>query len=153
VIEDALDHGGVLGCSGAEVPGRSVDGGVSEQGLDLGGVGATLAQPGGIGVAEPVRAQAADSGVVADGEDHLGDAGVSEPATLAGPERARLAAALIEPGGDAGAGGRGQGDAADLIALAVQPDRAGACGGSDVPGLGALVRNARPAAILMSAYI
>jgi hypothetical protein len=45
VIEDPLDDGGVLGWSGAEVPGRGVDGGVAEEGLDLGGVGPALAEP------------------------------------------------------------------------------------------------------------
>lgn len=54
VVEDALDDGGVLGRSGAEVPGRGVEGSVSEQGLDLGRVGSALAEARGEGVAAGV---------------------------------------------------------------------------------------------------
>ena len=55
LVEDALDDGGGgLGGAGAEVPGAGVQGGVAEEGLDLGGVGAALAEAGGEGVAEPV---------------------------------------------------------------------------------------------------
>jgi hypothetical protein len=43
VVEDPLDDSGVLGWSGAEVPGRGVDGGVAEECLDLGGIGSALA--------------------------------------------------------------------------------------------------------------
>jgi len=43
LLEDCLDDGGLFGCAGAEVAGRGVEGGVTEQGLDLRDVGATLA--------------------------------------------------------------------------------------------------------------
>jgi hypothetical protein len=36
LVEDALDDGGDLGGAGAEVPGAGVQGGVAEEGLDLG---------------------------------------------------------------------------------------------------------------------
>jgi hypothetical protein len=42
LVEDALDDGSGLGGAGAEVPGAGVQGGVAEEGLDLGGVGAAL---------------------------------------------------------------------------------------------------------------
>ncbi|SNY72890.1 hypothetical protein SAMN05421748_14444 [Paractinoplanes atraurantiacus] len=48
------------------------------------GVGAAVPEPSGVGVAQPVRAQAGQVGVGADGEDDLGDAGDGEPAALAG---------------------------------------------------------------------
>lgn len=54
-----------------------------EQGLDLGGVGVLLLpQPGGVGVAQPVRAQALDTCVGADGEDDLGEAGDRQRSAL-----------------------------------------------------------------------
>ncbi|HEY3692846.1 MAG TPA: hypothetical protein VGL46_21600 [Pseudonocardiaceae bacterium] len=43
-----------------------------EQRLDLCGVGAALAEPGGVGVAQPVGAKALDSGGRADGEGRPG---------------------------------------------------------------------------------
>jgi len=43
LLEDCLDNGGLFGCAGAEVAGRGVEGRVTEQGLDLRDVGATLA--------------------------------------------------------------------------------------------------------------
>lgn len=85
VAEDALDDGGVLGRAGPEVPGRGVDGGVAEQGLDLGGVGAALAQARGESVPAAVRAKALDVGVGAGGEHDLGDAGAGQRAALPGP--------------------------------------------------------------------
>ena len=42
LVEDALDDGGGLGAAGTEVSGAGVQGGVAEEGLDLGGVGAAL---------------------------------------------------------------------------------------------------------------
>jgi len=92
VLKYAFDDGGVLGGAGAEVAGSGVEGGMAEEGLDLGRVGAALPEPGGVGVAEPVRAQARKSGVVADSEHDLGDAGVGEPSTLPGPQRPAVAA-------------------------------------------------------------
>ena len=44
VVEDPLDDSGVLGWSGAEVPGRGVDGGVAEECLNLAGIGSALAE-------------------------------------------------------------------------------------------------------------
>lgn len=85
MIEDPLDDGGVLGRSGAEVPGRGVDGGVAEEGLDLGGVGSALAEARAEGVAAAVGARAWDVGAGAGGEDDLGDAGDGERAALPGP--------------------------------------------------------------------
>ena len=52
--------------------------------MDLSGVGAALAQAGGVG-AEPVEGVLGDSGVLADGQDDLGDSGDGEPAALPGP--------------------------------------------------------------------
>jgi hypothetical protein len=46
LVEDVLDDGGGLGGAGADVPGAGVQGGVAEEGLDLGGVGAALATGG-----------------------------------------------------------------------------------------------------------
>ena len=43
LVEDTLNDGGGLGGAGAEVPGAGVQGGLAEEGLDLGGVGAALA--------------------------------------------------------------------------------------------------------------
>ncbi len=68
-----------------EVAGGGVEGGVTEQGLDLGGIGTALAEPGGVSVAKPVRAEARLASVGADGEDDMGDAGGGEPAALTGP--------------------------------------------------------------------
>ncbi|GAB3086004.1 hypothetical protein [Micromonospora schwarzwaldensis] len=79
-VEDALDEGGLFGGAGAEVAGGGVEGGVAEQGLSLGRVGATLPETGGVGVAQPVQAQAGQSGVGADGKDDLGDAEGGESA-------------------------------------------------------------------------
>ena len=94
MIEDALDDGGVLGWSGAEVPGCGVDGGVSEQGLDLCGVGSALAEARGEGVPAAVGPQAGNIGVDADGEHDLGDAGDGERAALPVPGGAGVAARL-----------------------------------------------------------
>jgi hypothetical protein len=46
-----------------------------------------------------------------------------------------MAAAFVQPGGEAVAGDLGKGNGADLVALAVQADRAGAGGDRDVPGV------------------
>lgn len=62
LLEDAVDEGGQFGTPGAGVPSGGLDGGLAEERLDLGGVGAALAT-GGVGVAEPVGAEAGDSGV------------------------------------------------------------------------------------------
>ncbi len=56
LLEDAVDDGGLLGVAGAEVAGGGLDGGMAEESLDLGGVGAALAQAVGVCVAEPVGA-------------------------------------------------------------------------------------------------
>ncbi len=95
---------------------------MAEEGLDLSDVSAALAQAGGVGVAAAVGAQAWDAGGGADGERDLDDPGDCERAALPGPERARVAAALVQPGGDAVARDLGDGDGADLVALAVQAD-------------------------------
>lgn len=58
LLEHGFDDGGLFGGAGAEVAGAGFDGGVVEQGLDLGDVGAALAQAGAVGVAEFVGAQA-----------------------------------------------------------------------------------------------
>lgn len=71
-------------------------------------------------------------GVLADGQDDLGDAGVGEGTALPGPQHTRLAAVLVQPGREASAGDRWEGDGADLIALAVQADGAGAGSDGDV---------------------
>jgi hypothetical protein len=71
---------------------------VAEQCLDLGGVGAASAEPGGEGMPAAAGAQARDSGIGARGEDDLGDAGVSERPALPGPERAGVAVAHGKPG-------------------------------------------------------
>ena len=71
--------------------------------------GAVLAQPGGVGVAQPVRPQPRDAGGFADLEYDLGDAGGGQPATaLADPQRPGLAAAGVEPGVEPLAGFRRQ---------------------------------------------
>ena len=74
MVEDCFDDGGGFGGAGAEVSGGAVECGVAEQGLDLGDVGAALAQPGGVAVSEPVRAQTRDASVIAGGKHDLGDA-------------------------------------------------------------------------------
>jgi hypothetical protein len=56
LLEDAVDDGGLFGVAGAEVAGGGFDGGLAEERLDLCGVGAALAEAGGVGVAEPVGA-------------------------------------------------------------------------------------------------
>ena len=117
----------------AEVAGGGFDGGEAEQGLDLGGVGAALAQACGRGVAAAMGPQAGDAGVVAGGQDDLDDAGDGERAALPGPQRPGIAAAFVQPGGEAVAGNLGKGNRADLVALAVQADRAG--GDRDVLGV------------------
>ena len=98
---------------------------------DLGGVGAALAEAGGVCVAEPVGAQ---SGIPASSPTARTTwaSGDGEPATPPGPQRAVVGAALIEPGGQALAASRWQRDGADLIALAMQADVAGAGGEGDV---------------------
>lgn len=58
LVEDAVDDGGLLGCASAEIPSRGVEGGVAEEGLDLSDVSTAFAQSGGVGVAEPMGAQA-----------------------------------------------------------------------------------------------
>ncbi|SDL18999.1 hypothetical protein SAMN05421869_12351 [Nonomuraea jiangxiensis] len=68
---------------------------MAEEGLDL---GAGFAQPGGVGMAEPMGAEAGELGVVADGRHHLDDPGDGQGSALAGPQRAGLAAAEVEPG-------------------------------------------------------
>ena len=105
---------------------------MAEQGLDLRGVGAALAESGGVGVAEPVGAKAGDPGGCADGEDDLGDAGNGQPAALASPQWAWVVAAFGDPGRQALSRHRGQRDVADFVALAVQADAAGARGDRDV---------------------
>lgn len=132
LVEDAFDDGGLLGGAGPEVPAGVLDRRVAEQGLDLGGVGAALPQSGGVGVAQPVRSQVGDAGVGADCEDHLGDAGDGQRASLSTPQRAGLAAARFDPGPQCLAGPLGDGDLADLVAFAVQPQRAGSLGDRDV---------------------
>ena len=79
LVEDCFDDGGLLGCAGAEVARRGVKGGVAEQGLDLGGIGAALAQPGGVGVPEPVRPETLKSRVFADGTTWVRAEVVSRP--------------------------------------------------------------------------
>ena len=130
-----VDDGGLFVFACAEVAGGGFDGGEAEQGLDLGGVGAALAQAGGVGVAAAMGPQAWDTGVVADGQDDLDDAGDGERAALPGPQRPGMAAAFVQPGGEAVAGDLGEGNGADLVALAVQADRAGAGGDRDVLGV------------------
>ena len=124
-IEDPLDYRGGFGGSGAEVAGGGIERGVTEEGLDLGDVGAALAQAGGVGVAAAVGTQAGNAGVGAGGQDDLDDAGDCQRAALPGPERAGVAAAFVQPGVDAVAGGFGERYGADLVALAVQADGAG----------------------------
>jgi hypothetical protein len=80
-----VDDGGLFVFARAEVAGGGFDGGEAEKGLDLGGVGAALAQTGGVGVAAAMGPQAWDAGVVADGQDDLDDAGDGERAALPGP--------------------------------------------------------------------
>ena len=94
-----------------------------------------MAQAGGVGVAEPVGAEAGDSGVFPDGQDHLGDPGVGERAALSGPHRPVMGAALIQPCGQVLAGGRRERYGADFVAFAVQADVAGAGGEGDVFGV------------------
>jgi hypothetical protein len=52
-------------------------------------------------------AQAWDAGVVADGQDDLDDAGDGERAAYPGPQRPGMAAAFVQPGGEAIAGDLG----------------------------------------------
>lgn len=90
VVEDALDDGGVLGRSGAEVPGRGVEGSVSEQGLDL-GCGRGTRKTGHesimvlISEADPDRQRALTCGIseVPDGI-HFRDRAISEAGTSRG---------------------------------------------------------------------
>lgn len=51
---------------------RGVDRGETEERLDLGDVGTALTEPGSVGVAKSLRAQAIDSAVRTDGTDDLG---------------------------------------------------------------------------------
>lgn len=115
-----------------------------EQRLELRGAPAALAQPGGVGVAQAVRAQAGRAGGVADDEHHLADAGGGQPAALPGPQRFRLGAAVAEPGAEAFACRCRDRHLTDLVALAVQADRAGADGEGEVVDVeaGALLRRA-----------
>ena len=80
-------------------------------------------------------AQARDAGVGADCQHDLGDAGDGERATLPVPGGAGVAAALVQPGRDQVPGEPGQRDEADLVALAVQADLAGAGGDREVIGV------------------
>jgi hypothetical protein len=105
-----------------------------EYGLDLGRVGPALAEARGAGMPAAVRAQPGDSGVRSGREHDLGDARVGERAALPGPDRPGVAAAHVEPRGDQFACGAGQRDGADLVALAVQADLAGAGGDREVIG-------------------
>jgi hypothetical protein len=83
-------------------------------------------------VAEPVGAQAGDACVGADGQDDVDDPGDRQRAALPEPQRAGLAAALVQPGRERVAGNLGQWDGADLVALAVEADGAGAGGDREV---------------------
>ena len=102
-------------------------------GLDLGGVGSAQARAEGVPAAG--GAQAGDAGVGAGGNDDLGDAGDGERAALPWPGGAGVAAAFVQPGRDQVPGAPGQRDRADLVALAVQADFAGAGGDREVPGV------------------
>lgn len=68
VVEDPLDDSGVLGWSGAEVPGRGVDGDVAEECLNLDGIGSALAEARAKSVAAAVEAQSRDADVRAGGQ-------------------------------------------------------------------------------------
>jgi hypothetical protein len=103
-----------------------------EQGLDLGGVGSALAESGGKSVPGAVGAQACDADVGAGGEHDLSDAGDGERAALPGPDGARVATAHVQPCRDELPGAPGQRDGADLVALAMQADLAGAGGDREV---------------------
>lgn len=102
-----VDELGLLGGADAQVPGGGVERGVAEVRLDLRGVGAALAEPGGEGVAEPVWPGDRSGQRRTDGEHDLGDPGRREPAALPGPHRTGLAAALEQPGGRRAGGGSG----------------------------------------------
>ena len=108
---------------------------MAEEGLDLGDVRAALPEASGVGVATAVGTKAFDARAGADGQDDLDDAGDGQEAALSGPERAGVAAAFVEPGVDAVAGGFGEGDGADLVPLAVQAHGAGAGSDRNVPGV------------------
>src|SRR5258708_38754873 len=78
LVEDALDDGGLLDGAGADVGGGGVEGGVTESGLDLGGVCASLAQAGSVGVSSArthcVRSRSCgDSAAVSSGWMFAGD--------------------------------------------------------------------------------
>ena len=64
---------------------------MAEKGLDLSDVGTAFAQPGGVGMAEPIGAEAGEPGVVADGQHNLDDPGDGQGSALAGPQRTGLA--------------------------------------------------------------
>ena len=101
------------------------------------------------GVAAAVGSQAWDVGVGAGGQHDLGDAGDGERAALPVPGGAGVAAAPVQPGRDQFPGAPGQRDEADLVALAVQADLAGAGGDREVIGVQAgafLDARRRPAA-------
>ena len=68
MVEDPLDDSGVLGWSGAEVPGRGVDGDVAEECLNLDGIGSALAEARAKSMAAAVGAQSRDAGVRAGGQ-------------------------------------------------------------------------------------
>jgi hypothetical protein len=69
LLENALDDFGLFGLAGAEVAGSGLDGGQTEEGLDLGGVGSALAQAGRVSVATAVGPKAGEAGGLADGQD------------------------------------------------------------------------------------
>ena len=89
----------------------------------------------GEGVPAAVGSQALDAGVGADGEHDLGDAGDRKGAALPGPCGAGIAAPHVQPGRGQFPGAPGQRDEADLVALAVQADLAGAGGDREVLGV------------------
>ncbi|MFI6801180.1 hypothetical protein [Streptosporangium canum] len=59
-------------------------------------------------MAEPVRPEAGNSGILPDGQDDLGNTGVGERAALPSPYRPLVVTALIQPGGQVLAGDRRQ---------------------------------------------
>jgi hypothetical protein len=130
--EDAVDEVGDLGGADAEVAAGGLQGGVAEDLLDVGEVGSALAQPGGQGVPQVVRTQLLQPGVGADGQDDLRQPGNGQRSALPGPERAGFAAAHVEPAGEGFAAVGGEGDGADLVALAVQAHMAAPRGDRDV---------------------
>lgn len=108
LLEDALDHDRPLAGTGAEVPAGGFHRGVPEQGLYLRHIGAALAQPGGVGVPQPVRPQPLDAGLAADRQHHRGQARDRQRPALAQPQRAGLPAARQQPPRDPLAAARRQ---------------------------------------------